>query len=188
MNAYLSIFAKLHPLKTYSRDTDTNLSVEIASYAAALDEHRSLLDEFLKECFITTAETYGIEKREKLVGEVKVDYPIDRRRNMLILRNTLGENDFTKQGIGKFLSCFGVTNYQIIEMPELLEISFYIDGDYSNAEKAWIEKQINMMLPAHLVSTVTFQGISWNDIDSKNMCFAEIDSNNYTWNFINNLI
>lgn len=188
MNAYESMERKLKPIKSYSTEDGSNLSVELQSYAVALDEHRRLMDEFLKECFVTTAESYGIENREKLVGETKDDYPLERRRKMLILRNTLGENDFTKEGMGKFLLSFGVTNYQIIEMPEMWEISFYIDGDYSDVEKAWIEKQINMMLPAHHITTVTFQGISWADIHNKNMTFAEMDSRNYTWNFINNLI
>lgn len=186
MTAFESMYQKMLPLKSYDT-ANGNIYNEIASYGYGLDDHRADLDIFLRECFISTAETYGLENREKIVGNLKSDYPTERRRNMLILRNILGENDFTKKGMEKFLFCFGITEFQLIEMPEQLTLTVYVGGDYSQVDKAWIEKQINMMVPAHLITIIDFKGISWSTADSNNLSFAELDSKNYSWKTINNL-
>lgn len=187
MTACESMYKKMSPLKSYNLEEGSNVYNEISAYGAALDSFRELLDEFLRECFISSAESYGLENRELLVGEIRSELPVERRRSMLIARNLLGENDFTREGFDKFMSSFGVTNYEIVEMPTQLEISVHAGGDYTAVEKIWIENQIKMMLPAHLDSTITFQNIDWADIDDNNLTFSEIDSKNYSWSYINNL-
>lgn len=188
MTAYESMYMKMFPLKSYNLEEGSNVYNEISAYGEALDKFRDLLDEFLRECFICSAESYGLENRELLVGEVRADLPVERRRSMLITRNLLGENDFTREGFGKFMNSFGVTNYDITEMPQQLEISVFVGGDYTVVEKVWLRNQINMMLPAHLDSTITFQNVDWAKIDGKNLTFSEMDSKNYNWNYINNLV
>ena len=59
-------------------------------------------------------------------------------------RTKPGKNDFTKKGLGKFLLCFGVTKFDILEIPGDREITVYLYGDYSEVEQKWIEKQINI--------------------------------------------
>jgi len=187
MNAYESMYIKMQPLKSYNLDEGTNIYNEICAYGAALDKFRELLDEFLRECFICTSESYGLDNREKLVGEVRNDLSLEKRRSMIITRNLLGDNDFTSEGFKKFMHSFGVTNYQIDEFPNQLKITVQVAGDHSESQQLWIENQIKMMIPAHLDGTITFQNMSWAEIDGKNLTFAEMNNKNYSWNYIDNL-
>ena len=187
MNASSSISRKMQPLKAYCIESGNNINFEIESYSVALDEYRSLMDQVLRECFISTAESFGLDMREKNVGDVNSDYPVERRRQMMILRNLVGENDFTLEGLSRFLKCFGVADFSVIEMPSENTIAIYVGGEYSLRTRNWIERQIDMMVPAHLIYTVTFRGILWSEIDDNTMTFGEMDSKNYTWKYINNI-
>ena len=187
MQAFESMCIKMQPLKSYNLEEGTNVYNEICAYGVALDKFRELLDEFLRECFICTSKSYGLENREVLVGKIRNDLSLEARRSMLITRNLLGENDFTNEGFGKFMHSFGVTDYQIDEFSNQQKITVQVAGDHSEAEQLWIENQIKMMLPAHLDGTVTFQNMSWSEIDEENITFADMDSKNYSWKYINNL-
>lgn len=188
MNAYESLVSKISPFKIYEVKENSNIFCELSAYSVALDMHREMLEEALRECFISTSSTYGLENRELMVGNIKSGYELERRREMLIFRSMLGQGDFTAEGLGKFLKCFGVTDFQILEIPQENEIAITICGDYSDREKKWIERETQKVLPAHLSCKIYFSSLSWKSIDSKALTFALMDEKNYSWTEINNLI
>lgn len=187
MNSFDSITGKLAPLNLYNITEDSNIYYEISAYSIALDRHRENLERVLKECFISSAETYGIENREKVIGGVRSDYSLEYRRRMLILRKAFGDNDFTKGKFNSFLTSIGIYIFDVLEMPEDEEINICIGGSYNRDDKAWIMKEIKLALPAHLNSNVYFGGIDWATIDSKDLTYDLIDNYNYSWSVINSL-
>ena len=187
MTSFDSMKNKLNSLGVYNITQGSNIYNELKSYAVALDEHRNFLDEILRENFISTAETYGIEKREEMVGNKKDVYALDKRREMLIFRNSLGIKDFTLAGVDKLLTSLGISDYQITERYNYQHFVIHIGGDYNDVEQEWIRKQINLILPAHLRIYVYFMSISWSYIDYKGFTFQYMDNKNYTWETINNL-
>ncbi len=187
MTSFESIISKLAPTGIYSLEEGTNVYNEISAYSVALDNHRKNIDEALRECFISSAEDYGLANREKVIGSLRTDYSLEDRRKMLILRKSMGENDFTLEGFERFLTSIGVYDYRIDEIYELNEIAINIFGSYSPADEAWITNQINLMVPAHLMCNVYLGGVRWKVLDVQNFTFKELDSNNYTWTEFNSL-
>lgn len=188
MTSLYSLITKMYPVGLYDLSEDTNVYKELSAYAEGLQYFKNQLDEALNQCFISNSDSYGLTTRENVFGNTRDSYSNEERRKMLIYRHTLGENDFTKNGLGKFFSSFGVYNYQILELSDLNYISVYIDGDYSDKDKAWIVNQIKMILPAHLNYDIEFNGITWSHIENKNLTFNDMDEKDYSWNFIHSLV
>lgn len=157
MTSLESMTAKLSPLGVYNIEDGSNIKNELASYACALDVHRSNIDALLRECFISSSLDYGIEIREKVIGALKSNYSLDKRREMLIIRKGFNENDFTLSSLYKFLKGLGITDCSVNEQPSKNTVSVRVGGSYSDSEAKWIESQIKLILPAHLESVVYFE-------------------------------
>ncbi len=187
MTSFESIATKLAPMGIYNLEEGSNIYTEISAYCSALDCHRKNIDEALRECFISSAESYGLDNREKIIGGIRTDYPLEDRRKMLVLRKSMGENDFTLAGLKKLLDSIGVYDYRIEEIYELNEIAINIFGSYTPEDEAWITNQINLMVPAHLACDVYLGGVRWSVLDIQDYTFRRIDSNNYTWTQFNSI-
>lgn len=187
MDTLTSISQKLAPLNLYDISEGKNIYYEICAYSCALDRHKENLERVLKECFISSAETYGIENREKVIGSVRSDYSTEDRKfwNFDFVKS-LSPNVFLIINILR-LSSIGVYNYDVLEMPWESEMNICIDGSYNRDDKAWIIREIKLALPAHLNCNVYFSGIEWADIDSKNLTYSLMDNYDYTWSQINRL-
>ncbi|MCH5299564.1 MAG: hypothetical protein J1E96_07370 [Ruminococcus sp.] len=185
MRALESMINKLKPLKIYDTSTTSYIYAELAAYAAALDYYRDMLDEALRECFVSTAKTFGLETREKFVGDVRKDCSTEQRRAMLSTRASLGETDYTLSGFDKFMKSFGVQDYTLNESAITQSVTVIITGDYSSNTESWIINQIKLTLPAHLSMNVYAGGRNWQAIDSGNEQYATFDSRDYTWKQLN---
>lgn len=181
MTALESMKEKLAPLGIYDLSDISNINNELETYAFAFDKHRENIDKLLSECFISSAEDYGITLREKLVGDVKDFYSLSKRREMLKIRNSFGEKDFTLDDIKKFLLGLGVNDYSITENCTNYNISVCIGGSYSDSESKWIKKQIEDILPAHLEAYVYFGGKTWREFELQNRTFAQLDALDLRW-------
>lgn len=188
MDSFYTITSYLDSTGLYNIVSGSNIYNEIKAYSCVLDETRDLLEETLNECFVSSSNSFGLENREKMFGNTRSDYSNEERRSMIIYRRTLGENDFTKSGLEKFLTSFGVKSYSVLEMPDLEQIAIYIYGDFSDVDIAWIKNEITLVLPAHLDFDIYFNGISWDSIDNKNLTFQDMDDYDYTWEEIHNLV
>lgn len=188
MMSFESMIKKLSPLKVYDLSEGSVIYAELAAFSAGLDILRESLDEMLKEGFIGTAESYGIENTERLVGNVRDDLDLNKRREMLVKRLSLCANDFTPAAFKQMLVLMGVEG-EVCEYPFLQRISLDLsEGEYTQAQREWIVSQAKALLPAHLEWDVVFGGFSWADADSAGNTFHELDAKGYTWETIDYLI
>ncbi len=181
MTALESMVKKLSPLGIYRIEDETNIKNELSAYAYALDIHKKNIDNLIRECFISSAQDYGIEIREKVIGAVKSSYDLSKRREMLTLRKGFNENDFTQDSLAKFMKSFGVTEFNLSENPTQSIISVCVGGSYPDSEEKWIENQIRLILPAHLTAFVYFGGKNWRQLYQEDKTFRELDEQDLMW-------
>ncbi len=181
-HAYSSMVEALAPLSLYNFG-DTNISYELEAYALVLDEINTQLSRMLKECFIETASDYGLSNREIVIGAVRDDLSVTKRRNMLRLRESITSSSFTLSEIKKSLESFGLQSV-IYEYPSLFTVVIEAVGSYSSAQQAWIRAQVEKIMPAHISVQVIFGGPTWSDSDAKNNTFSYIDALDLSWDDI----
>ena len=187
MTSLESMIKKLSPLGIYSLNENSVVYAELAAFSEGLDLLKECLEELLKEGFVSTAESYGIESLERLTGCVRDDLPLSQRRGMLLKRFSLDSSDFTPEGFAEMLSILGVEG-EIVESPRTGRISLVLDGEFAVPEREWIVAQAEELLPAHLEWDAVFEGFCWADSDSKGNTFAFIDSKGYDWYKIDYII
>lgn len=186
MNSLNSMKQKLRPLGFYNLNDNSLISAELNSYAEALDSIESSLSEIERECFITTAESYGLGMKERIFGAEQNNISVNKRREILIYRCSINSNSFNRESIEKVLEVAGINGY-IIEVPSknIMYINCLSLSDNS-IDKDKIKKIIEEYLPAHLDCIFDFRDLKWDTIDSNNNTFNYIDSKNLTWNDIDN--
>lgn len=181
MKSLESMINKLLPLGVYNLSGGSINYAELSAFSAGLELLRQSLDELLKESFVITSETYGIENLEKLCGSVRDDLPIEKRREMLTQRLSLSTADFTPKGFEKMLRTLGVEG-RIEEYPEAMRIVINLsDEELTEAQKEWVLYQAEALLPAHLDFDVVFSGFDWKVSDALGNTFGTIDSKGYCW-------
>jgi hypothetical protein len=181
MTALESLIRKLSPLGIYDITDGSNIKNELAAYAEALERHRANIDEVLRECFIITSRSFGLELREKVIGAVRDNMSLNSRRSMLCTRKGLNESDFTLSALDKFLRGIGVNFYNISENFGMNTIGICVGGSYSDSEAKWIKNQIENFLPAHLDCFVYFGGKTWRQFELQDKTFAQLDSDDLKW-------
>ncbi len=183
-----SMIKKLSPLQVYDLTEGSIVYGELSAFSVALEMQREMIAELLREGFIATAETFGIEAEEKLSGAVRDDLPLEKRRRMLMERRSFSVNDFTLSGLEKMLTFMGV-EVEVQEYPQMQRICLDLrNKDYDDAEKAWITYQAQELLPAHLEHDLVFSGFSWADSDDNGFSFGYMDSKGYTWLYIDGFV
>mgnify|MGYP001224039914 CR=1 FL=1 len=98
MDSYTSMVKKLTDTKLYSVRTGGRTYAELKAFAAGLDLLFNELDEMLKEYFIDTAQSYGLTERERFTGAVRDDLSIEKRRELLKIREQTNE-EFCTPGV-----------------------------------------------------------------------------------------
>ena len=177
---YETMKKSMAPLRIYSQEAEA-LDRELKVYSAEIELLYDELDAMFKERFISTAEDMGLTVYEELFGPERSDFSVEERRRMLTLRTNLGEGDFTLSGIGKALESLGLS-YVISELPELESLNISaVTEDYSQAEQAFIESEVSKIIPLHLEFQITFNTMTWEQIDAEDRTFGEIDSLNLSW-------
>lgn len=70
----------------------------------------------LKEYFIDTAQSYGLTERERFTGAVRDDLSIEKRRELLKIREQTNEEFCTPEGFNKILED---TDSVILKSPKI---------------------------------------------------------------------
>lgn len=188
MKSLESMINKLSPLGVYNLSEGSVNYAELAAFSVGLDILKDSLDEILRESFVLTAEGYGLENLERIVGNVRSDLSLSERREMLTERLSLSIGDFTPEGFGRMLRLMGVEG-EIEEYPAAQRIVINLsEGDYNNAQREWIISQAKELLPAHSEWDVVFAGFDWKKSDSLQQTFARIDGKGYIWKDIDYLV
>ncbi len=181
MRSLESMIKKLLPLSVYNLKEGSINYAELSAFSEGLDLLRDTLDELLRESFINTAETWGIENLERLSGSVRDDLPLIKRREMLTERLSLSTADFTPKGFEKMLRLLGVEG-EIEEYPEDMRIVINLSGhELATAQREWVVYQAEALLPAHLNFDVVFSGFNWKISDALNNTFGAMDNKGYCW-------
>ena len=168
----------------YSDDAE-RLSVEIRVYAEELERSRETLDRLLRERFVTTAQDEGLGAYERLFDAVTEGKTVEQRRESLLLRMSLREDDFTPAGIRRALDSLGVS-YDLNEYPVQRRVNITVTSDHTLKEQAFIRSQVSGMIPAHLICQLSFNTLTWQELDNMNRTFSSIDSEDMTWDQIDN--
>ncbi len=183
-STFESLKESLSRLNLYDFD-NTNISNEIKAYSYVIDELNEDLCTMLRECFIETAQTYGLSNRETIIGAKVENDNVESRRKMLMLRESINQSSFTVEKIKESLKSFGL-ECKVIEYPSLYTVVIDTIGDYPEEKRVWISSEINKIMPAHLNVEVIFNGATWELSDSKDNTFSYIDSLDKTWEEIDN--
>lgn len=188
MSTLQSMIKKLSPLRVYDLREESCVYAELSAFAAGLDVLRDTLEELLKEGFVMTAEGFGLSLSEEITGSPREDLSLEQRREMISQRQSLGNGDFTLEGIQKVLKAMGVEG-EITECPKALRMYIDLRGEiYTPAMKSWLINQARELLPAHLEVDVIFSGFHWGNVTAKNLTFKEMDERYFTWDEIDYLI
>ena len=175
---------RLSPVTVYREDA-AYLEAELRAYASELERLYDELEGMFKERFISTAEGEGLKVYEELFGPERTGESIEKRREMLRLRMNLGEGDFTPAGINKALDSLGLS-YVISEYPELERLTITATADYTEAEQAFIKREVEKIVPAHLDFQLTFNTLTWSQLDALDRSFTDMDNEDLSWGQIDN--
>ena len=116
MNSFDSMKTKLESTGLYKVTAKSNIRAELLVYAEGLNTEFDMLETMERELFIDTAENCGITERERFVGKINADYPLEKRREMLkYLSRRSAENALPT--ISKELS--EVTVWKILQLLKL---------------------------------------------------------------------
>lgn len=183
-----SMINKLRPLNVYNLNSDSLVYAELAAFSVGLDVLRNELEILLREAFVKTAESFGIENLEREAQKFCSEFSLEKRRNMLIKRLSFGMGDFTLSGFRKMIEFLGIRG-EIIESPTSMSMALKLeDGEYSETLRKWIVSQAKELFPAHLESDVVFPGLEWKVIDNLQNTFVYMDRKDYSWSKIDYLI
>lgn len=184
----MAVFDKMKERLSRVRIYDDNAPVlgwELSAYASELELLYTSLSELFRERFISTAEDIGLSVYEALFGPVRDEESAEERRRLLLLRLNLGNSDFTVAGFRRALDSFGFT-YTISEFPEIGRMNVIAATDYSPAEQAWIRNEVLKIVPAHIEFQLSFNTMTWAQWDALNNTFGTFDSDDLTWDQIDN--
>ena len=184
MSTYEKIKKIYSSIGIYNITEESTISYELRAYSAGLDMLCDALSELERECFIPTAESFGLSKRELAFGAVRTDLTAEKRRDMLIKRSSFGAEDFTLKGMYKALGVLGVEGI-ITEYPGVNRVTVEIKNQgLTKGQRNWIVSQLQMLFPAHLEADAVFSGFSWGDIDNLEQTFSQMESSGKTWSEI----
>ena len=184
MNTLNSLKAVLEPISIYDIKQSSIIYAELSAYSEGLDLLKNELSIAERECFISTAQTYGLLLREHLMGVLKSTLPVEYRREMLLHYVGVSEKSFTKASIEKALVSCGVVA-TISEYPS--EYKIYINCVKTldtTLTQEQIKNEAYKYLPPYLEAVFDFRKFNWNIIDSKSMTFEQMDSKNMMWSDI----
>lgn len=147
---------KLVSTGLYTSSDNSNTATEIKSFAEGLDLLFDTLDEMTRECFITTAESYGITERERFLGKERSEFTTDKRRDMLIIQEQMMGNECSKGAFELMLQGVGLSDFEITENFAQQAVTVTINDTLTDELKQMVEQKINAEFPSHLDITINY--------------------------------
>ena len=92
----------------YSAEQGSVIYAELMAYAEGLDIYFGEAEELLRECFVSTAESYGLSLREQLFHRINFGITTEARRSRLLAALSVGQHDFNAEGMQKICDAFGI--------------------------------------------------------------------------------
>ena len=156
MSVISDLIKKLQPLNLYSLSKTSNVYFELSVYASELENINSSIDELLKECFVQTAESYGVDNIESIYMSPNINVDIVTRRKRILNRLKINDSDYTVEGIKNAIKSFGGENFEILEYPSENKITINVNDSLSDTHREFIKSEIEKIMPAHNTLIVSF--------------------------------
>ncbi|MCH5297363.1 MAG: hypothetical protein J1E85_06820 [Ruminococcus sp.] len=155
MSSFESMKTKIESTGIYNVTEGTNISKELRAYAEGIDSLFDKLAEMERECFVETAESYGLSERERFVGVDRSGETVERRRELLETAEQL-RGDCTVSGFEKIVRTYGLENFKFVEHPTGNYLLLYVYDKLTDEQKAMIKSRVNEDFPAHINVTIYF--------------------------------
>lgn len=157
MTAYESIKEKLSAIGIYSIKQGGLIDAEIQAYAAGLQEVYDSIDELLCECFVQTAESYGLEQLETMTRTYMSGDELEVRREKLMNRLQINPSIIGKDALEKQVASLGLS-CNITESVSDSKIYVDILTEVTDDKKEFLKEELLRFTPLHLIMNVTFNG------------------------------
>ena len=110
----------------------------------------------LRECFVQTAESYGVDNIESIYMSPNINVDIVTRRKRILNRLKINDSDYTVEGIKNAIKSFGGENFEISEYPSENKITINVNDSLSDTQREFIKSEIEKIMPAHNTLIVSF--------------------------------
>lgn len=155
MNSFESMKKGLESTGIYNVSEGSNVRKELLAYAEGLDRVFDELSVMERECFIETAESYGLTEREHFLGVDRSTLDVERRRELLETAEQL-RGECTVQAFEKIVRGYGIESFKFVEHPTGNYMLLYIYDELTAEQKAVLKSRVNEDFPAHIAVTVYF--------------------------------
>lgn len=156
MSSFESMKTKLESTGIYNVTDGSNIRKELITYADEIDRLFTELSEIERECFIETAQDYGLSERERFLGVDRSSQVVEKRRELLETAEQLRGN-CTISNFENIVRGYGVESFEIIERPTGNLVILNIYDTFTDEQKSVIRSRVNEDFPAHINVTVYFQ-------------------------------
>ena len=154
MNALQSMCDKMAKTGLYHLGVDNLVYKELAAYAEGLDILYDAFEELFRECFVSTAEDYGLTIREGIINKLNLDQTVEGRRKSVLAALSIANTDNRVAAYEKYPTIFNV-NGEFTEDFENKKIIFHCTDGITSAQKTLLEKQMKEYMPCWLAFEVT---------------------------------
>ena len=127
---------------------------ELKAYAAALDMFFEEADELFRECFVETAESYGLELREALINRVNCLETLYGRRRAITNAASVCALDCTAEGLNKIALSFNAGGTFIYDESEQ-KLTFNCTTIVPPQKMALMKAQMEKFMPVWLSFEIT---------------------------------
>lgn len=122
---------------------------ELMAYAKGLDLLFDELEEMLRECFVVTAQSYGLTIRENFLKRFHLDNTLEGRRNAIINALSVCQTDYTYAGMRKIRDSFNVHgDFHASVSP--LKVTFQCTDKLTSSQKQLLADQMKRFMPCWL--------------------------------------
>ena len=138
----------------YSAEQGSVVYAELMAYAEGLDMFFGEAEELLRECFVSTAESYGITLREALFHRVRFNSTLQEKRDRLTAALSVCQKDNTTQVMQKICDAFGVDGTFTFDISEM-KITFECTRTMTEYVRSQLEEQMRVLMPCWCLFELT---------------------------------
>ena len=149
MSEFQKMSGRLSETGLYEVSSNSLIYAELKAYSEGLDMFFNGLDEMLRECFVETAESYGLTMRESWLKRYNPDRTTASRRNAIIKALSVCQTDYTFEGMRKIRDSFNLNgNFYSYTSP--LKVTFECTDTLTNSQKTILSNQMKKFMPCWL--------------------------------------
>ena len=149
MSEFQKMSDRLSETGLYEVSSNSLIYAELKAYSEGLDMFFNELDEMLRECFVETAESYGLTMRESWLKRYNPDRTTASRRNAIIKALSVCQTDYTFEGMRKIRDSFNLNgNFYSYTSP--LKVTFECTDTLTNSQKNILSNQMKKFMPCWL--------------------------------------